>query len=93
MTGSWSFLREPDNANTRKNLYETLVKYFTGRPGKVVLEEDPTHYYKGRFSVGVPTTSTGPIKFTINFDLVPQRYNVSNDTVDTNYAKETVITI
>ena len=76
MTGSWSFLREPDNANTRKNLYETLVKYFTGRPGKVVLEEDPTHYYKGRFSVGVP-----------------QRYNVSNDTVDTNYARETVITI
>ena len=88
MSGSWNFYCEPENSSTRKNLYETLRTYFLGKTGKVVLEEDSTHYYTGRFSVGVPQTGTGPIQITISFDLAPVRYLVSNNSVDTTYAPE-----
>lgn len=93
MTGSWTFYREPESTVTRKLLYEELINYFTGKAGKVELEEDPIHYYVGRFSVGVPKTGTGPIQFTITYDLAPIRYNKNNNTVDTSYASETVVTI
>lgn len=91
MTGSWTFYKEPYNKHTRRLLYEELIQYFTGKAGRVKLEEDPNHYYYGRFSVGVPKTATGPIQFTIAYDLAPIRYN-SDHTVDTTYASETIIT-
>lgn len=88
MTGSWNFLIEPVNRNTRKTLYEALTQYFTGKTGTVTMEEDTAHYFTGRFSVGQPSTGTGPIKISISYDLAPVRYNSSNDTVDTTYAPE-----
>lgn len=90
MTGSWNFLFEPTTSSTRKNLYETLCQYFNGRVGKVTLEEDSTHYFKGRFTVGTPRTGQGPCQIQIGFDLEPVRYLVSNNNVDTNYARETI---
>lgn len=90
MSGSWNFLVEPLTSSTRKNLYEALCQYFNGKVGKVRTEEDPNHYFLGRFTVGTPQTSTGPIKIQLGFNLEPRRYNVSNDTVDTTYASETL---
>lgn len=91
MTGSWTFYREPETPQTRINTYEELVKYFTGKAGLLILEEDPNHYYQGRFSVAVPRTKIGPIEYTISFDLAPIRYNLDDDTIDTDYASEEVI--
>lgn len=88
MTGSWNFLVEPVNSRTRMDLYEMLTKYFAGRIGKVTLEEDPVHYYKGRFNVSLPRTGVGPIQFGIAYDLEPMRWNVENDAEDTDYAKD-----
>lgn len=88
MTGSWTFYKEVHGGTARMDLYETLRAYFLGKTGKVVLEEDSTHYYTGRFSVGVPQTGTGPMQITVSFDLAPVRYLVSNDSVDTSYAPE-----
>ena len=88
ITGSWNFLREPDNRKTRAELYNELLTYFTGKVGTVKLEEDMDHYYFGRFSVGMPTTSIGPIRFTISYDLEPRRYNSSNNSIDQYYASE-----
>lgn len=88
MTGSWTFYKEVHGGTARMDLYETLRAYFLGKTGKVVLEEDSTHYYTGRFSVGVPQTGTGPMQIPISFDLAPVRYLVSNDNVDTSYAPE-----
>ncbi len=90
ITGSWTMLRNPDTRKTRVELYEELLRYFTGKVGTVKLEEDLDHYYRGRFSIGMPTTSIGPIKFTIAYDLEPVRYNTSNDSVDNTYANETI---
>ena len=90
MTGSWNFYVEPVNRFTRIELYEELRQYFHGKIGTVIIEEDPEHYYSGRFSIGVPSTSTGPIRFTISYDLVPRRWNVSNGAQDASYAKEAI---
>lgn len=88
MSGSWTFLREPDSRRTRAELYDELVRYFTGRTGQVKLEEDLDHYYVGRFAVGTPTTGQGPIRFTIAFDLAPIRYNSANHQPDASYIKD-----
>lgn len=90
MTGSWGFYVEPVNRYTRMTLYEELRKYFLGKTGKVIIDEDPDHYYKGRFSVGMPSTSTGPIRFTLTYDLEPRRWNVADDSEDAGYAPETM---
>lgn len=86
MTGSWNFLREVESPRTRADLYETMCRYFVGKVAKVKFEEDPDHYFMGRFSVGQPRTGAGPIQLQIGFDLAPVRYNTSNDSVDTTYA-------
>lgn len=88
MTGSWNFLRNPDNRRTRVELYEAMRAYFIGNIVKVKFEEDLAHYYKGRFTVGQPATGVGPIKIAVSFDLEPLRYNVADDTVDTSYTPE-----
>ena len=90
MTGSWGFYVDPVNRHTRIKLYEELRKYFLGKIVKVVIEEDPEHYYTGRFSVGLPSTSTGPIRFTINYDITPKRWNVINNSEDTSFAPESI---
>ena len=90
MTGSWNFLREVESKTDRVTLYETLMKYFNGKVATVVLEEDPTHYYKGRFTVGMPRSTIGPMAIPIGFDLEPRRWNVSDDSIDTTYATETL---
>ena len=91
MTGSWTFYREPDTKYTRMILYDALAKYFNGKPGRVVLEEEPGWYYVGRFTVGVPKTGTGPIQIQIGFDLRPVRYNVDTDVADTSYGDADVV--
>lgn len=88
MTGSWEFYREPDTKTTRRSLFETLQLMFTGKTGKVVLSEDPNHFFVGRFSVSTPKTSVGPIQFVISYDLEPCRYNLDG-TVDESYASTT----
>lgn len=89
VTGSWTFYREPDDKYTRMELYGILRSYFLGKVGTVTLSEDSTHYFVGRFNVGVPKTSVGPIEFTISYDLEPTRYNVSDNSVDATYASPT----
>lgn len=86
ISGSWTFLREIDNRHSRVNLYEEMHRFFAGKIGRVTLEEDPEHYYVGRFNVGMPKSTRGPMQLTITFDLEPQRYIVSNGNVDTTFA-------
>lgn len=88
MTGSWNFYREPTNRRTRVELYEAMCRYFIGNVVTVKFEEDLDHYYKGRFTVGQPSTSIGPIKITVAFDLEPVRYNNSDDTIDPTFTPE-----
>lgn len=85
ITGSWNFLKNITSRNDRVNLYETLRKFFVGRSMKVVLaDDDPNHYFVGRFTVTPPRAVQNPMSLTINYDLEPRRYN-TNGTVDTTW--------
>lgn len=88
VTGTWNFLCEPVNANTRKNMYETVRKWLHGRLTTVVLAEDPNHCYKGRFTVSAPTSNVYPIRIAIGYDLEPVRYALDGVTLDTSYLSD-----
>ena len=84
ITGSWTFLRDTESKTMRKEMYETIRNYLHGQTMTVQLEEDPTHYFKGRFIVGVPTNGIGPTSIQIGYDLEPVRYN-QNGTIDNTW--------
>ena len=86
MSGSWTFYSEVYNKNTRIELFENIRSYLHGQSMYVGFEEDPRHYFNGRFTVSAPRSSTGPIQITIGYDLEPVRYN-NNGTIDTTYVQ------
>lgn len=87
ISGTWNFYRDVDSQTTRMELYETLRKWLHGRQTTVTFEEDPTHYFKGRFLVGQPTSNSYPIRISIGFSLEPVRYNLDG-TIDNTYLSE-----
>ena len=87
VSGTWSFLREIDNRMTRLDIGNAVRKYLHGRQTTVRMEEDPGHYYKGRFTVGAPSSGQGPMRITIGYDLEPVRYNMDG-TVDTTWVND-----
>ena len=87
VSGTWNFLRDVDSRNTRTEMYETIRKWLHGKLTTVTLEEDPLHYYKGRFLVSQPSSNAYPIKISISYSLEPVRYNLDG-TVDSSYITE-----
>lgn len=88
ISGSWTFLTEPNGHQGRVNKYESIRRWLHGRTTKIRLEEDPQHYYKGTLTVSPFSTGTGPNQIVISYDLEPLRYNVSNDTEDTGWVSD-----
>lgn len=84
ITGSWSFVRDIHETGTRNRIYELMRRFLHGKVMKVITSEDSTRYFKGRITVGPPSTGHGPTRFQIAFDLEPVRYKVSDDSVDGN---------
>lgn len=87
ITGSWTFIMWDDYWNTpdRKAVWESVRGWLHGKSTRIVLEEDPTHYFIGRFTVDPPVSSMGPFAIKVNFNLEPMRYNLSNDSIDTTW--------
>lgn len=88
ISGSWNFLTEPEGHDQRVALYESIRRWLHGRTTRIVLEEDPTHFYKGIFTVTPISTGNGPNQITISYNLEPIRYNVENDSVDTTWVSD-----
>ena len=84
VTGSWSFLREEEDPQTRIELYEEIRAWLHGRTTTVVTEDDPFHYYQGMFTINEPESGENTVGITIQYDLEPVRYNLDG-TVDNNY--------
>lgn len=78
--GSWEFIME-EGFYSRAELYEILKKFLHGRNMKIYLEEDPAHYYYGRITVGMPSTSNTNPTFTLDYHVRPVRYKL-NGTAD-----------
>lgn len=83
-SGSWDFIAENHDLN-HAELYEEIRSYLHNRSMFIQLEEDPSHYYKGRFSVSLPKTGKGPNTITINYVIEPVRYDTDRQTLDENY--------
>lgn len=88
ITGTWDFLRETARSTTRRELFEQLRKYLHGKTTTVRMEEDPAHYFRGRFTVGTASNGRGPTSISIGYDLEPMRYNLDG-TVDETWVYET----
>lgn len=77
ITGSWNFVMADDywHTPTRFTTFNAIQSWLQGRVTWMRLEEDPLHFYNGRFTVDPPSSSMGPFVVRINFDLEPIRYN------------------
>ena len=83
ISGSWDFILYEDYWTTPDPLatYNTIRSWLHGRVTKIVLEEDPTHYFMGRFTVEPGNRDRSPFSIRIGYNLEPVRYN-SNGTAD-----------
>lgn len=73
--GSWEFVSGIENDN-RPETYSQLKAFLHGKTMKIVLEEDPYHYYNGRFYVEAPRTGKGRNMYGIKYQIMPVRYNL-----------------
>lgn len=88
ISGSWDFLRDTESPTMRVEMYEAIRRYLHGKTMTVMMEEDPFHYFRGRFVVGLPSNSRGPTSISIGYDLEPMRFN-QNGTIDSTWVAET----
>lgn len=79
--GEWEFVHM-EGYQTRPALYSELKSFLHNKQVKIILEEDPAHYYIGRTTVGMPQTGKGNNAFSIAYNVRPVKYLVSNDTID-----------
>lgn len=53
--------------------YQTIMNYLHGKRMKMILEDDPSYYYIGRFSVEKWESGESYSTITINYDLYPYK--------------------
>ena len=58
-------------------VYSELLTYFHGQKMNVILDDDPSYFYRGRFSVNKWKSWEGRSNITIDYDLEPYKYAVS----------------
>lgn len=75
MEGEWTFLAD-DEALSRTHMFEALKKFIHGQFLKIILEEDPLHYYEGFFYVGEPQSGMGTTAYTISYVVAPVRFKL-----------------
>lgn len=76
-TGSWEFLLRPESQWA--TVYSDLANYIHGKTHTIILEDDPGYYYRGRLSVNQWQSQEKRSRVTIDYDLDPYKYNVSDD--------------
>ena len=62
--------------------YHRLLNYLHGQRLKVILEDDPAYYYWGRLSVDQWQSDKNYSKVTINYNLEPFKYELTNSETD-----------
>ena len=89
ITGSWTFVMYEDYWVTPNaaETYESVRSWLHGRSTEMVLEEDPDHFFFGRFT-DAPQRGQGPFAIRISYDLEPMRYNVADGEVDPDWVPD-----
>ena len=96
ITGNWVFVMRDDywHPADRADTSEQVRSWLHGRVTVMKLEEDPSHYFNGRFTVTPSASGLGPFNIQIDSDLEPVRYNLdgSPDTTWTSDVSEWIET-
>lgn len=74
--GSFEFIVDNDHESW-VTLQNKIVNYIHGKRLRMSLEDDPTHYYEGRFTVSDWKSESWNSKITINYVLDPKRQTVA----------------
>lgn len=82
-TGSFEFI--VDNMGTTQTRAEThefwywdMLTFLNGKRAKAILEDDPCHYYEGRFSVSGYSPESHWNKVTIGYDVAPYKLRITS---------------
>lgn len=62
--------------------YHRLLNFMHGQRMKIILEDDPAYYYWGRLSVDQWKSDKNYSKITINYNLEPFKYELTNSETD-----------
>lgn len=71
-TGTFDFYIDADFKNWTL-LYSEIMAYLQGKKLRMVLEDDPTYYYEGRFSVTNLTSDPNYTMLSITYDVGPYK--------------------
>lgn len=77
-TGSIEFAVINDKWSKWTVAYQTILDYLHGRRMKMVLEDDPSYYYIGRFTVENWESGDDYSTITINYDLYPYKKQLAS---------------
>lgn len=82
-TGEWEFyvinsgqLEYNSNYDEWYNRYTTIMQYVQGQDFKIVLDDDPAYFYKGRISVGQWSSDAGNSRITLKYILGPYKQDL-----------------
>ena len=57
-------------------VYSSILNAIHGRAGKLILEDEPSYYYEGRFAVNSWKSDTNFSRVAIDYDLGPLKYPI-----------------
>ncbi len=78
-TGSWDFVVEPGFKDWTL-LYSEIMSHLHGQKMTAVLEDDPSYYYEGRFSVNKWDSDRDWSRITIDYSVGPfKNYAIGSD--------------
>ncbi len=80
-TGTMEFIVDNGHAEWH-HLYSTIMEYLHGQELRAVLEDDPTHYYEGRFWVDSWKSLPQNSRIVIEYNVAPYRYEITTSLED-----------
>ncbi len=85
--GEWEFICHPDYQGgiiERRVLFDEIRNHLHNKTRKIRFDEDPMHYYIGRFEVKEPKTGENGTTYSIKYYIRPTRY-FGDGRIDPNY--------
>lgn len=80
-TGSWTFIAE-NGFKPWSELYSEIMAHLHGRAMRATLEDDPSYFYEGRFSVSGWDSGANYSTITIDYNLNPYKWSAHSSTED-----------
>ena len=78
--GSTEYIVMHDYWSSWSDAYSTIMGYIHGRKMRAILEDDPTHYYEGRFSVNSWKSDPKYSTITIDYNVHPYKFDLYSTT-------------